>query len=327
MRKTTSEYLEILQSVHGRPEINHSVKTLVDTAWESWSQQGASRGSPSEQSIFDSYAVFDGYFRALIAANKLSVNAPIMAHIQNNSFNACAYTTCDGDHIVLYDTQLNAMIQEFVMVATITAFGNYDSQQVTMRFEHCYQLLNEFRHRERSNNASQLADNFLKIVGDNHRLATIGSMCGVAVTTFIMAHEVAHHVLGHTDGAVRQVPYITHKLTVVDVDVNTTDHDNELDADRLGYKLFHSCLDPELEQKDLVLHAEFYHVPLFFFDILELVDYGADVDYDIVTHPNPSLRKKRLIDEFVIGGQYGDIYNGLREFRDKFGQWMTVRSS
>lgn len=121
-----------------------------------------------------------------------------------------------------------------------------------------------------------------------------------SIKTFIIAHEISHHILGHTKETVKRNMTINDKS--VEIETDKRSKLDELDADELGYKIFLEVMNTTDNSIDVAYcKYRFEFAPLFLFDLFDRLDELKGIQAnDYITHPTPTERKENLLKHYNI---------------------------
>jgi len=116
-----------------------------------------------------------------------------------------------------------------------------------------------------------------------------------SIKIFIIAHEISHHILGHTKGAIRKNMVING--VKVEIETDKRDKHCEFDADELGYKIFLEVMNTTDNSIDVAYcKYRFEFAPLFLFDLFDRLDTLNGMQAkNYITHPTPTERKQSLL--------------------------------
>jgi len=132
-------------------------------------------------------------------------------------------------------------------------------------------------------NKDNIAQDLLTIFTENDHSTKFACFMARAMYSFLLCHEIAHLALQHSN----------------------VSWENEFDADALGYEIFYSAILNHENLKHLEFFDSLRRAPLALFDILDTLEYFKSVIHDHkgspLTHPEPSLRKAALLDQFDFG--------------------------
>jgi hypothetical protein len=231
-------------------------------------------------------------------------HTPTIGVLPTLDFNACAMTAPNGDEICLMDILLYSTLIQMARAATECMFEGV--QQVEGNYKAAFRsLLGHLMWFSRRFPRRQL-EQVLGLVMEGRHLSAdpmrvyASGQLGTQVIVFIMAHEFAHHALGHVGvpGPLR----LRTGTGDVDVLIYNRSQLDEFAADELGFRVFLSCSATVVEgarryftQGDIA--------PLLFFHFLDIYERViprlVDASPACATHPPASARLQRLTQLFA----------------------------
>ncbi len=134
----------------------------------------------------------------------------------------------------------------------------------------------------------------------DYKIAEFANYFFQSLKIFMIAHEISHHVLGHTKGTKKRKLIINgHNIEIEEDKRNKL---CELDADVFGYNIFLSVLNTTDDSIDYAYcKYKFEFAPLFLFDLFDALDKMNKIQtYEYITHPTPKERKENLLKHFKI---------------------------
>lgn len=237
-------------------------------------------------------------------------------------FNACATTAPNGELIVLLDVGLDIALH-FISLAVLRTNlllqqGDLESREFRLYFELLLSVYSRFAAAKPERTPAEV---FADLNHESLPTAEVSHAAGLkeAMLLFILAHEHAHHCLGHlVEMSVRRV-----KGAKGDLDLSTFNRSQqqELEADRLGTEIYLRCREAE-STYDLHRLESFPHAPLLFFAWLATMEditakRGRGLSPDAAaTHPPGSIRVKSLKDFLA------DEHSQLDDPHYRYGDWL-----
>ena len=271
----------------------HEVKDI----WSEYEKAGIS--SPDVDTIMASFPEqHKNFFREVvkIASNvsKMELRIDYCPFILND-YNLSAQSAKDG-YLVIIDEFYLAMLHTLTNIVEFRA-NDFIKDNELVRYAHV---------------AEEIALDYLKSV-DNHDLimqlykkdyetAEFAVYLYNSFKIFLFAHEISHHILGHTEGTVSKQCYMNGRSCNIETD-KRCDYEQELEADSYGYRIF-------LETLNTVDGSIYYayckyryeYAPLFLFDIFDRIDRLKEVRENrpikYTTHPPPIDRKSNLLKQY-----------------------------
>jgi hypothetical protein len=121
-----------------------------------------------------------------------------------------------------------------------------------------------------------------------------------SIEIFIIAHEISHHILGHTKETIKKNMVIGDHN--VEIEVDKREKLCEFEADELGYKIFLEVMNTTDNSIDVAYcKYRFEYAPLFFFDLVGRLDELKGMQANnYITHPTPTERKENLLKHYKI---------------------------
>lgn len=210
-------------------------------------------------------------------------------------YNAYAEKHEDGNVIVV-DMYLKSVLYEFCMILVGVT---YLKQENLLSGESFSPLFFSFCNAH----AKFMSDDLPFPENDSNiesmfpiEIVEVAAVMSEAIYLFAVAHEYAHHLLGHTDKS------NTSKMLLPnlgkEVQIFNRSQMQELEADRLAVDLFDICQD---SSSNFILFnniSAYFYAPLLFFDILETLDSIASIKVSDGKHPEPAIRKYYILHDF-----------------------------
>lgn len=233
-------------------------------------------------------------------------------------FNAHALRSPSGHNICIIKNRIievlpliNYAIADYVIESKESSAGSLAKLDIRVFIEGL-RLMTEYR-----------ADHAILDLIDEHFFQDHAKMMvvqnlGIAQLAFILCHEIAHHVLGHTANIVRQHIF---GFSGPKVDVLSHDQREELDADELGLILYRRYIISSMSSDQKEVSDFLMPAPVLFMVYLECVEnmlcaHRGFQDAVTSTHPPTIYRRKQLLS--YMKGDFSaadiDLLKGLDYF-------------
>ena len=323
--KSGEFFIDLIEQVSGLKYSHPMAVKFANSAWDSWEEQGFSRGNDTSDVIAQPHIIFNNYYSDIIKANNLEYKEIYYCLAKTRELNAYASTTQNGDYVVVFDSELYAFINDIIITCIVCVYSHPSDGEIEFYFNHIFNLLLEFKGLKKSNLPDKAGNEFLKIITKDYELTMLGSYCGAAIYAFIICHELSHHMLGHTKLSKIKMAVFSKNNTEY-FDMNETSFKEEYEADEMGFKLYVNVIKKYENLDNLKINNQFFSIPLFFFkilELLELLDLFSENTTNNNTHPNPKLRHQRLKDiknsiNFIENTEF---YDALMEVFSKLYEW------
>lgn len=272
--------------------------------WESWEKSGVT--PPDITAIAADYAKHEnGFFYEIVRLAEKAAGKQFNIHLCQFSldrYNAYAFSASDG-YIVLADDVFFQILYFLCNIIVFDAMGviEDDSERIQLKALAARIIHTNYLSRERIDFSEEpLLHELLK---KDYEIAEFANYFFSAFKAFIIAHEIGHHVLGHTMGTTRKVFAVMNKTIEAEVDLRS--HSMEYEADSYGYNLFHTLCHTT---DDSVYYAfckyRFVFAPLLLFHLFDrldrLVEWQENITITYTEHPHPRLREQTLTEKFEI---------------------------
>lgn len=303
-KKTYKKALADFQKVYGIMAPDNKSVTIAKELWKEWEKNGITPPDIDEIAL-DNAKHDNGFFYELISMAEKMENKSLNIHgcqFILDQYNAYALSARDG-YIVLIDDRL---FQLFFFLCNILVFDAMEVIESKEEKESIKRFVDELIHsnyvyRRRVDSSKTVI--LLEMIKRDYDLAEFSNYLAHAIKAFIIAHEIAHHILKHTQGIMLKSFSFNGKSVAVPVDKRAIA--DEFEADRYAYKLFDLLLNTE---DDSVYYTfckyKLYFAPLFLFDLFRHLDLmfekatGIKVIYN--DHPHPNERIQALVQEYKI---------------------------
>jgi hypothetical protein len=296
----------------------------VRKLWEHWEASGIEKPkeletiiTPAEDRSHTLHILAD----VLVATRRYTSNELLdrisCAQVPLGLFEASVLPMDDGGHFILLDTYLEAFLSFSSFAGLACGFERPSADAVTRITEGLFRELDRFLGFGNWDHQGELFDEMAKKSYDASVMAAYTQM---AMTTFILAHEIAHVVLGHTK-ATRRL-YVAGREEEVAIEVLLTSHDEELAADEFAWRIYREIVRGAEVWPTVKLEALYDGVPLYLFDLLEVLNkrfalVNKRPPFD-PHHPLPKERRARLLAAHpeMLHDWSRSLYDGLAEFAE-----------
>ena len=298
------DFISYLNGTYGKTGRNP--KTIGDAldAWETWENQGTSRPKDIIDTASDPFERYKAYFEDVINTCDLETLDSEQVHfalVHIKNLNAYASTLSNQDKVIVFDENLISFTTAFIIASMVSVYADIPESEREETEQFIIDTIKDFYIRQQTTEEKQhYRENFIKVIKKDYKLTEIGCYFSMAFTVFILCHELAHHILGHTTE--KSLYAINTGTQSIDIPLNNPDHEDEFAADQHGYKLFLELV----AKSDLVETAKlvpvFHRAPLLFFDIVEATEQFAPrygyTEIPANSHPSPLARKQHLLDTY-----------------------------
>lgn len=311
------ELIELIETLAGRKGSSPYAIKKANEAWDAWEKQGITRGADTEKVIYEPDKIFKSYYLDIIKANDLEENNVYFCYAKTGDLNALASTTKNGDHVIIFDSGLQVFINNVIITLIVCVYSTPSDQEVEFYFNHIFKEILEFKGLSSNFSGN---DDFMKIITKDYDLTMLGSYCGASIFTFIICHEIAHHILGHTKKR-KKMAMTNHKGEIDHIDIDDVSQLQEFDADSFGFELYTSAIKNYSSLNNLKLNNQFLSVPLSFFLLLDILELFASPSNS--THPPANDRLNKINDLKIKINMNEDMefYDALCEVIKEFKVW------
>jgi hypothetical protein len=270
--------------------------------WKEWSKSGIA--PPDIEAIANTYAQHEnGFFYELVKLAESQAGHELVIHFcqfTSNRYNAHALTAADG-YIIFVD---DVFFQVLFFLCNILVFDAHGALSDPTEREHTRQFFQRiiqtnYINRERIDFSQETR--IIDVMKKDYELAEFANYFFHSIKAFIIAHEIGHHVLGHTRGAVSRVFSVSN--TIIEAEVDNRQLEMEYDADKYGYVLF-TTLSHTVDESVYYAYCKyrFPFAPVLLFDLFNKLEEiplreGEHLSDD---HPKPADRAKALKATYAI---------------------------
>lgn len=289
---------------------------MTKQVWEQWEKAGLTR--PDIDQIARDHKKHElGLFYDIVKAaeglQEQPLNISYVAFCLDR-YNFYALTTEDG-YIVLVDESFFQLLFFFTYILMLHAQGIIKQHEMSSVSQLCRDVVkNNYFQRKQFDFAQ--APIFYDLLGRHYETSEVAGYLFQALKIFILAHEIGHHVLGHTQGNIT-CNFGLEKSQSVAVDSRRIA--SEFEADHYAHRLLskiNATVDGSLPYA--LCHYCFDFAPLLLFDIFRLLDElhaGRSIKEQNPTHPPSDQRWAALQSNFSIP-QDDPLYLALTESID-----------
>jgi hypothetical protein len=282
---------------------------VISELWDNWEEENFTRPNVDDI-VANSVKRDEQFFREIVKIAEKIVEKDL-SNIEFcpfilDDYNFSALSAIDG-YLVFTDESFSRMLFFFSVVFMFDVYNFIQDEEK----DNIMSLLNDaidnyFNYRTFIPNESII----FSLVKKDYETTEFASYFYNSIRIFMFAHEISHHILGHTKGTIKK----NMKANGQSIEMETDKRDKlcEFDADVLGYKIFLEVMNTTDNSIDVTYcKYRFEFAPLFLFDLFEKLDeLKGKKEYD--THPAPIERKKNLLKHYKIEDT-GSLYNDLLE--------------
>jgi len=216
-------------------------------------------------------------------------------------------------HVVVFDTFLNGALSFTAFSAMACGFERPDDELIDRITAGFFWHIDQFLGRGDRDLQGEL---FQELVNRDHHASVIGGYVKLGLSSFLLAHEVAHVVLGHT---------LKRSFGPGGIDKVMDDalaRQEEFEADEFAIRVYRELSSDTAKWPTIKLEPLYSAVPLFLFDFLEVYyrrhEFVKGLKLRDSRHPLPHERKRRLLELYPdLRNEHTDpLYEGLQEFAE-----------
>jgi len=324
--KTTNDIKQEYYNHYQYLTPNISKINVVKKLWSEYNKTGFS--SPDIDTIMvNSIKINEAFFQEIVKiASKFSgknIQIEYCAFILND-YNLCARSAADG-YLVIIDEFYLGMLYTLANIFKFEA-NNYIKKDEFNHYAHLVQdvVVDYLKHIEKKDKITQLQ-------ARDYETAEFAVYLYNAFKIFMFAHEISHHILGHTKGIIKKQFSMNERNCKIEID--RIDYNDEFEADTYGYKIFLEVMNTV---DDSINYAyckyRYEYAPLFLFDIFDKIDRlkegkeGMKIKY--TSHPPPMDRKVNLLKQYQISNSsilyYNDNLNEYNTMKNVLNNMITA---
>ena len=290
-------------------EIERSVES-IKALWKEWEASGISAPADLESAARESHAVkiLDDIMECLRSISPNFDGNIIFMTIPQRDYEAFARPFGAKRYLIAVDTLLPGFLSFSCFAAVATAFERPSEDQVDRFTKGMLRQFDMFLKVLEPDTDDEL---FLEMVKRNYEGSKMASFTLTSVLTFLLSHEAAHILLGHTESSPEG-----------EVGEHNASPQDEFDADALGLKIYQELTkNPEI-WPTVRLESLYDAVPLFLFDLLELYEARFEQihghPYESKSHPHSRERRAKLLEDNpgLFHERSLSLYEGLKEFAE-----------
>ena len=297
---------------------SESIK-LAEDVWEKWIEAGETK--PNISNIAKNTINHENaYFQEIVSIAYSIANIPKGAlRIEQapfilDSYDLYASRALDG-YLVIVDETFFKMLFSLINILMFSAYNFIEESEEESYRNLFKRLINEYIELKRFTPfKSKEMPEIQSLLQKDYETAEFTTYLFNSLKTFMLAHEIGHCLLKHTDETIKKSFRSEDKEVILDIDKRSYKH--EFEADIFGYNLFRKVMDTTDDSIDKAyLKYRFEFAPLFLFDIFEQIDKLTEsinhTKIESRTHPSPKNRKLNLMNYFQL--QETDIlYQNLK---------------
>jgi len=296
---------------------------LANNAWDEWEKQNVTKPKNTEEVITEHLDIFHKYHADIASVgDKLhgyDSGATTFFILPWNELNACAVTLLNGEKVILLDTRLISFLNELAILVVVSTCCSKSEKDVVFYENYFFKLLDNYLTKPKELNTRSSTNDFVSIIKKDYELTEMGAYCASAFLTYILCHEISHHILGHSEHKI-EVSLLNMMEADDVIEINAPLINQEYEADMYGYDIFLEVIKKRSKLQTIKLSEEFDLMPLIFFELIDLLNTYAlkqgMASHDAKTHPNPLDRKKRLkkhidITGEVKGNEFYEVFMGF----------------
>jgi hypothetical protein len=309
---------------HAAPEGTRRNPDSVRRLWERWEAGGISKPKDLESILTtrenDSHTL-DMLADILVAAQRVPAPKPlgriVCGQVPLGRFEAFVLPMDDGGNAIVLDTFLEGFLTFSSFAGLACGFEKPSAEEVDRYTHGVFRELDKFL----GFGTWDLQDDlFNEMAEKNYNGAVMAGYTQMAMTTFILAHEIAHVLLGHTKATRRMS--MCRGGENIPIEVLVTSHAEELAADDLAWGIYQEIVRDAEAWPTTKIEALYDAVPLYLFDLLAVLNARFEVvkreppfDPD---HPSPQERKAKLLAAHpeMLHDWSRTLYDGLGEFAE-----------
>jgi hypothetical protein len=314
-KRNTEDTIRVYRKIYEILAPDGDSVSLAKDVWEEWEKAGTP--PPDVDEIALNHAKHEnGFFYDIVTIAERVEQRPLGIHYCAfcvDDYNFKAVSTADG-YIVLVD---DIFFQLLFFVITILMFDangliEEDELPAVKRLLKDMITSNYFNNRRYDFSQDTVIPNLLK---KDYEVTEFANYFFHSVKAYIIAHEIGHHVLGHTSAPVTKTYNMNGQRLEVEVDSRSVQQ--EFEADNYGYKLFtevSNTVDESISYAYCKFKFDF--APLFLFGLFNQLEkiteaYTGTVN-TYATYPSPQARIDALNRSFSINNE-DPIYRALLE--------------
>jgi hypothetical protein len=295
---------------------------LAKDLWGVWERDGVA--PPDLDSIVSNTLSFeDGFFQDIVQVaskvygQKLHIDyCPFIL----DDYKMCACTASDG-YLVIIDETFFKMLFSMTNILMFEVNNLIEEDEEELFSDLIRNIINEFVEATPFKPFNRHSDKELsQLYERSYEISEFGVFLFQSFKIFILAHEISHHILQHTQGLTER--HFSQSNNYVSIVIDKRSYESEFEADLLAYEIFRATMntvDGSLKYAACIYRFEF--APLYLFDIFDKIDrYREEKDnrkIQYISHPSPNDRKKNLLNRFKISDT-SILYDNLKCALDSY---------
>jgi hypothetical protein len=292
---------------------------LAKELWNDWEKSGITRPNVDDiaaNTLKSDKQFFNEIVKIASKIAKKNLNIEYCPFILDN-YNLAAFSADDG-YLVLIDESFFAIMFYLTIVFMFDAYNliSDNEREIVQSFINdmidSYFNYKPFYVSKSFYHSKNITQSILK---RDYEIAEFAVYFEQSMRIFMIAHEISHHILGHTKG--KEKKNLTRNGENVEVETDKRDKLCEFEADAYAYKIFLEVLnttDNSIDKAYCKYRFEF--APLFLFDLLETLDRKKELAenkiINYISHPSPKERKENLLEHYKIEDP-SFLYENFRE--------------
>lgn len=262
--------------------------------WEDWQRSGIT--PPDIEGIAGEYSRHEnGFFYELVQLAEKKAGEKLNIHFCQftlDRYNAYAFTASDG-YIVLIDDVFFQVLYFLCNILVFDAMGVLTNPVEKEQAKEFIQRIIRVNYLNRKRIDFSSEQQIISMLKKDYELTEFANYFFHAAKAFIIAHEIGHHVLGHTAGTIRRV--FTARNTTIEADVDIRALNMEYEADSYGYQLF-DTLSQTVDNSVYYAYCKykFPFAPILLFGLFAKLDQAEEkekkVSFAYNEHPHPHDR-------------------------------------
>ncbi len=290
---TACEYIDHLESrTNPQPTTPSVVQDAIRSYWLERNESppdnldGIFRGEAPTVSLF--------YNDLIKLMNK--EKAPAFVSLFLSDFNAFAVRSPgSGDPVIVYSSNLEYVVNALSHGLVRLTFEELLPEELTSIAQ---KLVRAVAHFLSPTDQEIDRPSVIELTSLEPHLCNVGHTLSVTINTFILAHELGHHMLGHT-GETRQITHPLPNDQQLDWLYYVRMQTEEFEADQFAAEMLEKVTSATDECVGAKTSVDYLHAPHVFFEILDFayamleLDSGCQVTHD--THPAPKARREMIV--------------------------------
>ena len=276
---------------------------LAKTLWDNWEKTDFTRPNVDDiaaNAVNRNIQLFDEIVKITEKIEKKYLRIEYCPFILEE-YNFSAFSADDG-YLVLVDESFYGVLFFLTFVFMFDAYNFIQDDEKGSIMSFVNSIVDIYIERKSFESFSNAVnDNTLhSLMKKDYETAEFAIYFYQSIQIFIIAHEISHHLLGHTKGTIKKNMVINDHC--VEIETDKRDKLDEFEADELGYKIFLEVMNTTDDSIDVAYcKYRFEFAPLFLFDLFEKLDEikGKQAN-DYTTHPTPTERKDNLLKHCAI---------------------------